>query len=173
MKREGLQQVFCYQDAQTDDRLLTQAVIQSARSLGAQALTSARLLKAKHVGGGYNLHCLWLAAEHEVFSRVVINAGGPWANHINAQVSPTPPTADVDLVQGTHLILAGQLSEHCFYLEAPQDQRAVFVMPWHGNTLLGTTETLYEGDPDEVEPLASEQHYQIETGFSHSAHCRC
>jgi len=159
---QGLQKVFCYPDAQTDDRLLTRAVIDSAQSLGAQTLAPATLLSAKHVGGGYTLRFQWKNQQHDTLSRVVINAGGPWANHINDQVSPTPPSAKVDLIQGTHLILAGQLSEHCFYLEAPQDQRAIFVMPWYGNTLLGTTETLFEGDPDEVEPLQSEKDYLLE-----------
>jgi len=158
---QGLQKVFCYSDAQTDDRLLTQAVIESAQNLGAQTLASATLLSAKHVGGGYTLHFQYQNQEHDTLSRIVINAGGSWANHINGQVSPIPPTAKVDLVQGTHLILAGQLSEYCFYLEAPQDQRAIFVMPWYGNTLLGTTETLFEGNPDDVEPLESEKDYLL------------
>jgi len=162
LKSDGLQQVFCYPDAQTDDRLLTRAVIESAQSLGAQALAPSTLLSAKHVGGGYLLRHHWQGEEHETLSRVVINAGGPWVNHVNALVTPIPATTQVDLVQGTHLILSGQLSEQCFYLEAPQDQRAIFVMPWYGNTLLGTTETLFTGDPDRVEPLPSEQDYLLE-----------
>lgn len=161
LKTTGLKQVFCYPDAQTDDRLLTRAVIESARSLSAQALNAARLLSAKHVGGGYSLNVQWQGSEHEIFSRIVINAGGPWANYINALVSPAPPCANVDLVQGTHLILSGQISNECFYLEAPQDQRAVFVLPWYGNTLLGTTETVFEGDPDEVAPQPSETDYLL------------
>lgn len=157
----GLKQVFCYPDAQTDDHLLTRAVIDSARSLSAQPLNSARLLSAKHVGKGYSLNFHWQGAKHEVFSQVVINAGGPWANHINALVSPAPPCANIDLVQGTHLVLSGQISNECFYLEAPQDQRAVFVLPWYGNTLLGTTETVFEGDPDDVAPQANEIKYLL------------
>jgi len=162
LKPEGLQKVFCYPDAQTDDRLLTRAVIESAQDLSAQALAPATLISAKHVGGGYTLRFQWQAQEHEILSRVVINAGGPWANHINEKVSPSPPSAKVDLVQGSHLILEGQLSDACFYLEAPQDQRAIFVMPWYGNTLLGTTETLFRGNPDEVEPQDNEKKYLLE-----------
>lgn len=162
LKTQSLQKVFCYPDAQTDDRLLTRAVIDSAQSLGAQTLTPATLLSAKHVGGGYTLRFQYQDQKHDTLSRVVINAGGPWANRVNQQVTPIPPIAKVDLVQGTHLILAGQLSDACFYLEAPQDKRAIFVMPWYGNTLLGTTETLFKGNPDDVEPLESEKEYLLE-----------
>jgi glycerol-3-phosphate dehydrogenase len=49
-----------------------------------------------------------------------------------------------------------------YYLEAPQDQRAVFVMPWRQHTLLGTTETLYRGYPDAVQPLEEEIDYLLE-----------
>jgi glycerol-3-phosphate dehydrogenase len=35
----------------------------------------------------------------------------------------------------------------------------VFVMPWGGRTLVGTTETRYRGDPDDVHPLGAEVHY--------------
>ena len=159
LKTHGLQKVFCYPDAQTDDRLLTRAVIDSAQGLGAKTLAPATLRSAKYVGGGYTLSFQYQNQQHDTLSRIVINAGGPWANHVNQLVTPVPPTAKIDLVQGTHLILAGQLSDACFYLEAPQDQRAIFVMPWYGNTLLGTTEILFEGNPDDVEPLDSEKEY--------------
>lgn len=91
LKTAGLQQVFCYLDAQTDDRLLTRAVIESAQALGAQTLAPAALLAAKHVGGGYTLRYQWQSKEHETISRVVINATGPWANRVNAVVTPAPP----------------------------------------------------------------------------------
>ena len=41
-----------------------------------------------------------------------------------------------------------------YYVESPTDGRAVFVMPWAGATLVGTTETPYRGDPDQVATIA-------------------
>ena len=49
-----------------------------------------------------------------------------------------------------------------YYLESPTDQRAVFVMPWKGQRLIGTTETPYRGDPADVRPLESEISYLLE-----------
>jgi glycerol-3-phosphate dehydrogenase len=46
-----------------------------------------------------------------------------------------------------------------YYVEAPQDQRAVFVMPWKGKMMIGTTETVFSGNPSEVVPLPEEETY--------------
>jgi len=66
------------------------------------------------------------------------------------------------LVKGSHIILEGQQSENIFYLEAPQDQRAVFVMPWKGDTLIGTTEKIHTGDPAMVSASQEEIDYLLE-----------
>jgi len=69
----------------------------------------------------------------------------------------------VELVQGTHILVAGEIREGVYYVEAPRDRRAVFVMPWQGGTLVGTTETPYRGDPAAVRPLPAEIEYLQET----------
>jgi glycerol-3-phosphate dehydrogenase len=48
-----------------------------------------------------------------------------------------------------------------YYVESPTDGRAVFVMPWAGATLIGTTETPYRGDLDLVHPLPEEEEYLL------------
>ena len=69
----------------------------------------------------------------------------------------------VDLVQGAHIILAGEVHQGLYYLEAPRDGRAVFVMPWQGNTLVGTTETPFDGDPASAQARPDEISYLQET----------
>ena len=54
-----------------------------------------------------------------------------------------------------------------YYVEAPQDQRAVFVMPWKGKTMIGTTETVFSGDPSEVPPLPEEETYLCDVASSY------
>jgi glycerol-3-phosphate dehydrogenase len=48
-----------------------------------------------------------------------------------------------------------------YYVESPQDGRAVFIMPWKGATLIGTTETPFRGEPDQVHPLPAEEDYLL------------
>lgn len=50
-----------------------------------------------------------------------------------------------------------------YYVESPRDGRPVFVMPWKGDILVGTTETAFSGDPDCVTPAPAEIDYLLET----------
>ena len=66
----------------------------------------------------------------------------------------------IDWVQGSHIVVDVASLPGCFYFESPSDNRAVFVLPWRGKTLVGTTETVLnrpeaEIRPDEVEYLLS------------------
>jgi glycerol-3-phosphate dehydrogenase len=65
-------------------------------------------------------------------------------------------------VQGTHLVVEGAVDHGCYYLEVPSDRRAVFLLPWGEHALLGTTETPYTGDPDNVAPLPEEETYLLD-----------
>src|SRR5690606_31040414 len=67
------------------------------------------------------------------------------------------------LIQGSHLVLESRLSDSCYYLESPEDGRPVFALPWHGRTLLGTTETPYQGDPAMARCLPGEEAYLLAT----------
>src|ERR1035441_9047448 len=87
--------------------------------------------------------------------------GGLGPRHVAGAVRPAIPIPDVDLVQGTHIVLPFAVSAGIYYVESPTDGRAVFVMPWQGATLVGTTETPYVGDPDQVRPLPEEEDYLL------------
>ena len=96
-------------------------------------------------------------------ARCVVNAAGPWANTVLSKVSPQQHPTDVDLVQGTHIILPIELGDAIYYVESPIDGRPVFVMPWYGDTMVGTTELLFERDPGETRPTGNEIKYLLET----------
>ncbi len=54
-------------------------------------------------------------------------------------------------------------------MEAPQDQRAVFVLSCHDGIMIGTTETEFSSSPDKVEPPESDIEYLIEA-YNHYFH---
>jgi glycerol-3-phosphate dehydrogenase len=62
-------------------------------------------------------------------------------------------------VQGSHLVYEGPPQQGVYYVESPRDGRAIFVMPWRGKLLVGTTEVRFHGDPATVAPGAQEIHY--------------
>jgi len=160
---DGLQAVFRYDDAQTDDTGLTRAVMRSAQTLGAQLHCPANFLSAKWIGDGFKVHYLENDGEKSCRATTLVNAAGPWVNAVLDRVTPRPSILPVDLVQGAHLILSGEIHRGVYYVEAPRDGRAVFVMPWKGRTLVGTTETPYDGDPAAVRARPDEIAYLQET----------
>lgn len=68
----------------------------------------------------------------------LINVAGPWAQRL-LQTSALDSPYQLDLVRGSHLILEAPCQK-AYLLEAPNDRRIFFVLPWRGNTLVGTTE---------------------------------
>ena len=160
----NLRAVFRYEDAQTDDALLTQAVMRSAQALGAELRCPANFLSAIRDETGYRVHYLDNSGEQTCHTKSLVNAAGPWANTILDRITPRPPKQAVDLIQGAHILVEGATQRGIYYVEAPSDGRAVFVMPWKGNTLIGTTETPYDGnDPGAVRARPEEISYLHET----------
>jgi glycerol-3-phosphate dehydrogenase len=162
---DKLRAVFAYQDAQTDDRLLTQAVKDSAVLLGCETACPAELLAATHSSDGWRVDIHDSSGIRTVNCSVLVNASGPWVNDVIGRCG-SRTSLPIDLVQGTHIVLQQQISRECFYLEA-SDHRAVFVLPWHGRTLAGTTETRYQGDPADTSPTAEEVQYLLATVREH------
>lgn len=159
----NLDKVFCYWDAQTDDTKLTEAVMRSAQSLGAQLLMPAEFTGASFDGEFYTVQIQKNGKETVLRCRALINAAGPWVNRILDLVTPSAPSLKVDLVQGSHIVIEGKTERGVYYLESPTDRRAVFVMPWYEHTLVGTTEKTYDGDPAKVVATQEEIDYLLET----------
>ena len=161
LSTDNLKTVFSYADAQTDDRLLTQAVMRSAQNMEAQLLTSTRFLHANIGDKGSEISYLRDGEDHSCTADVLVNAGGPWVNEIAQKIMPNPEFQDVDLVGGTHIILEGLVSKGVYYTESPRDGRAVFVMPWYGKTMVGTTERVFRDLPDLIKPTVAENNYLL------------
>jgi glycerol-3-phosphate dehydrogenase len=161
LKTQDLDAVIRYHDAQTNDALLTRAVVKSALGLGAELMMPARFTRAVLSEDGVTVSCAMSAADVQVRARVLINAAGPWATQVARAVEPAIAVPDVDLVQGTHIVIPHPITAGIYYVESPTDGRAVFVMPWATGTLIGTTETPYRGDPDQVRPTPEEEEYLL------------
>ena len=160
-----LEAVFQYNDAQTDDAALTRAVMRSAQQMGALFKIPATFTGARlgQLGKHTNIIEYWHNDEAKTCTAgVLVNAAGPWVQQVLGRITPAPSQLKVDLVQGTHIVVPGTLTQGVYYVEA-QDKRAVFIMPWRENTLVGTTESTYQGDPKDVRPLQHQQDYLMKT----------
>jgi glycerol-3-phosphate dehydrogenase len=161
LETRNLDAVIRYHDAQTDDAQLTRAVVDSARSLGGELAMPAKFTGAMLEDDGVTVAYESGGARTECRARVLVNAAGPWATQVARAVQPAIHIPEVDLVQGTHIVLPLRVTQGIYYVESPSDGRAIFVMPWHDATLIGTTETPFRGEPDQVRPLPQEEDYLL------------
>jgi len=167
LKTNNLKTVFQYYDGQTNDTLLTQKIMQQAQNKGAQLITGGYFASAECNDDVCKVQYTHRGESHKITSRIIINTSGPWINHVLQNITPPQSQLDIDLVAGTHIIVAGKLSQGMYYLEAPQDKRAVFVMPWKNKMgeeqiLIGTTETPFNDSPEKVTPTEKEKEYLIQ-----------
>jgi glycerol-3-phosphate dehydrogenase len=161
LKTKDLKTVFQYYDAQTDDVALSHAVMASATALGAELQCDAEFIQADIEQDIVNIRYQQNGLTKSVDASVIVNATGPWVHSVNQRIQPHAAMTKPDLVQGTHLVVARPLSQ-AYYLEAPQDRRAVFLLPWKSHALLGTTEHLYREDPADVHMLQQEKDYLLD-----------
>lgn len=97
-----------------------------------------------------------------VSARVVVNAAGPWVDHVRRLEDPRLGTS-VRLSKGVHVVVS-RGDAWSAALTVPQDDiRVTFAVPWYDLLLLGTTDTEYAGDPgaataeaEEVEEILAE-----------------
>lgn len=158
----NLQCVFQYWDGQTDDAALTRSVVAQAQQSGAQCWQHSELIAATlQASGNFSLTIKTESADWQCRAKHIVNATGPWVNEMLARCTPPPPMRALSWVKGSHIILPALALPGIFYLEAPRDGRAVFVMPWQEKTLIGTTEV--EVDTPQSTPSQDEIDYLLET----------
>jgi glycerol-3-phosphate dehydrogenase len=168
----GLEGGFRYGDAQTDDARLVLRILQEAVAAGATAINYVRagpLIRDE--GGsviGVHLHDEMDGRRTECRARVVINATGAWADQLRTQVGGEPRLRPL---RGSHLIFPSwrfPTAQAISFLH-PIDRRPVFVFPWEGITLVGTTDVDHPTDlgsepaisPEEVSYLMAAVQYQF------------
>ncbi len=158
LETSNLRRVLQYWDGQTDDAALTRAVMQSAQEMGADLFFPAEFVSADVTEENVRINFQFGDRSVSTKARAVVNAAGPWANHVLANIQPAIEPFAMDRVQGTHLEFPGQIRHGCYYVEA-EDKRVVFVMPWKDRTLVGTTEFEFDGDSDKTTPTDGEIEY--------------
>jgi glycerol-3-phosphate dehydrogenase len=96
-----------------------------------------------------------------VMARVVVNAAGPWVDRVRelAQVADNGRRV-TRTTKGIHCLLP-RLTERAVY-HSTRDGRMVLVVPWRDFSLVGTTDTDFDGDPDRVEATRDEVAYLLD-----------
>ncbi len=164
---DGLLGGFLYPDAQVEfpERICVELYRElcAAGGTGANYSQVVGLLRSGDHVCGARVRQVLDGRESEVRAAVTVNAAGPWVDCVNALL-PAPPPRLVGGVWGTHLVLPRRPEgpHSPLYVAARRDGRPVFVLPWDGRLLIGTTEVRFDGDPDQVVSEAWEVEYLLE-----------
>ncbi len=152
----GLRGAVRYFDGFTNDARLVIDTLRSAAKHGASVLNYCRFEDARR---DKHWQCRVVDAErNDAFSvnaRAVVNATGPWAGRL--------PHSRVDLriTKGVHLVVDRNRLPVSETVVMTEGKRILFAIPWGERTILGTTDTDYQGSLDDVQIEDSEIDYLL------------
>jgi glycerol-3-phosphate dehydrogenase len=160
LNQYGLLRAYRYEDAAVDDARLVLRVLQEALKAGGQALNYARVetllrnCNGKVCGVVVHDESTPKGRTVAVQARVIVNATGPWTDHFRELLDA--PTR-IRQTRGSHLVFFRERMPlaAAVTLMHPDDNRAMFAIPWERVCLVGTTDLdHHQGTP---EPYTSEQ----------------
>jgi glycerol-3-phosphate dehydrogenase len=156
---------FSYEDAQCEfpERLVAEW-LREAVQFGATVRNYAEALQVRIQDGvacGVVVRDGLRADEASVSASWMINASGPWVDRVCGRAGLVPKTPMIGGLRGSHIVLPNFVgAPGALYSEAV-DGRPVFLVPWNGQLLVGTTEVPDQGDPARTAPTALELEYLI------------
>lgn len=160
--REDFKKGFEYSDCWVEDARLVVLNAMDAAANGATIMTQTECMKLEPNGSGWKATLrIDGKSEMSVDAQVVINAAGPWVDHVAGQAGHRENAPQVRLVKGSHIIVPKMFDdERCFIFQAADD-RVIFAIPYEDGrfTLIGTTDLPYEEDLDSVAATADEIQY--------------
>jgi glycerol-3-phosphate dehydrogenase len=153
----GLNGAVRYYDGFTNDARLTLDTLRSAAKHGAHVLNYCRFEDGQP-GDLWTceLRQLLSGTELSVQARTVVNATGPWARALpHSRVK-------LRLTKGIHLVVERVRLPVPETVVMTEGKRILFAIPWGERTILGTTDTDYEGSLDDVRPQETDIRYVLE-----------
>lgn len=156
LRSEGLRAAAVYGDHQMNDSRVAVMTVRAAVDAGAVVLNHAEVVGLRKSGGaatgsvtGAELRDRLDGTEFGVDARLVLNATGPWVDHLRRMEDPHAAPS-IRLSKGAHLVMRRH-DPWKAALTTPIDKyRVSFAIPWEDHLLLGTTDEAYEGDPADV-----------------------
>lgn len=163
LRAEGLRGGFIYYDAQCrfPERLCVENLL-DAHGEGAHVANHVRVVSLQTDGGrvrGVRVRDDHENEERTVTAKAVVNTTGPWVDEVLADLDVEGPNRLIRS-KGVHLVTK-RFTHHALIMESADAERVFFAIPWAGYTLLGTTDTPYDGDNDTVEADDEDVDYLI------------
>ncbi len=179
IKTDGLRGGVVYYDGQFDDARLLVNLAQTAVEQGAVLLNYAEVTGITKAEDGFVDGVVARdqesGREWTIGAKVVINATGPFSDNVRRLAEPEAPKL-IAPSQGIHLVFNQSFlpTDAAIMVPHTSDGRVMFAIPWHGHTLVGTTDTAIETPTLEPRPFDQEIAFILETAgqYLHKAPTR-
>ena len=158
-----------YAEYRTDDARLTIEVLKTANSYGADIISYAEAVdfvyqneKVSGVHWKDNLD----NGEHVINAKTIVSAAGPWVDQLRAK-NQSLKGKHLHPTKGVHIVVPHERFpvKQSVYFDIP-DGRMIFAIPRDRVTYIGTTDTDYNGDLNDVRATADDVHYLVD-GVNH------
>lgn len=165
---DGLKAAARYYDAQVEfsERLVVENVLDAIGN-GAVLQTYARVNRLVIEAGvvrGVELVDEMTGVKTVVRAKVTINVTGSWVDRVLSESGIESRGEHlVGGTKGSHIVVDPfpGAPHDVLYIEARQDGRPYFIIPWNGLYLIGTTDVRYDGDLDKIVPTEDEIAYLL------------
>ena len=164
--RQDLQGAIVYFDAQANspERLCLENII-DAREHCAQTFNYTEVTGAFYTGdviGGIRVRDLLSddRTEVSVKSRVVVNASGAWFDRVASGLTDAGSATHIRTTKGVH-ITCPPVTNRAVVVFSRVDGRLMFVIPWLGYSLIGTTDTDFAADPATAHATSEDVDYVL------------
>jgi glycerol-3-phosphate dehydrogenase len=167
LNTEGLRGGVIYFDGQFDDSRLLINLVATAYEQGAVLLNYAQAAEVTRDGEGFVdgvvVRDMETGEEFHAQGKVVVNATGPFCDDLRRKADPAVQPM-IAPSQGIHLVFDGSFlsGDSAIMVPHTSDGRVMFAIPWHGHTLVGTTDTPIPAAT--LEPVALEQEIEFILG---------
>jgi glycerol-3-phosphate dehydrogenase len=155
LESKGLKKAALYFDAQVEfaERLAVENVL-SVIGTGATVLTYCKVNKILFDGNkicGVEFADLSNDSSYQARSNLIVNVAGPWVDEVLKNEGFKVERL-IGGTKGSHIIVKvfDGVPRDALYAEAKEDGRPFFIIPWNNLFLIGTTDTRFDGNLDEV-----------------------
>ena len=168
IQTDGLKHGVVYYDGQFDDTRLLIHLAQTAADHHATLLNYAGVIEITKDADGFVNGVVALDSEtgrqFTATARVVVNATGIFTDEVR-QLSDPQASAMVEPSQGIHLVFERSFlrADAAIMVPHTSDGRVLFAIPWHGHTVVGTTDTPIDKPSYDPLPMEQEIDFILET----------
>ncbi len=144
---------FEYSDGWVDDARMVVLNARDAADRGALIMPRTKVTSARREGDLWSIETVdavsGVQTTHK--ARMLVNAAGPWVDHVIREAFGQHEARHVRLVQGSHIIVRKKFDGPRAYFFQNPDNRIIFAIPYEQDfTLIGTTDRDYAGNPRDV-----------------------